>query len=100
MGDTADADAEGGLPQGEVFTLGRLHHSACGPLHDAGQLLVDPLLFPTELLDVLSPLKIGDDDPSCVDQKVWQHEDAALPQEEVGGGGVGVVGGLDHHPWP
>ena len=65
-------------------------------MRDPGcQLSVHALLFPSELLDVLRPLKVGDDHPAGVGEDIGHDQRAALRQRFVSLGRKRVVGSFD-----
>ena len=83
-GDPLHADMKCRLAVGDAFGLGLLPYFAIGPRHNLYQLFADMAFLPTELLQVLGPLELGDDDPAGVDQYVRHDPDPAFSQYVVG----------------
>src|SRR5215212_4131909 len=57
-------------PQRDVVLLGTLVHRLVGLAHDLAEAVVDVLLVPAEMLEVLHPLEVGDDDAAGVGHHV------------------------------
>ena len=66
-------------------------------LHPVGELGVEPLEFPRELLDVLRPLEVRAGHTTGVGQDVGDDGDALRLEHRVAARGDGVVGRFEHH---
>ena len=81
---------------GYLFRPGTLEHSGEGPLDDAEEAVGDFGFAPEEVLQVLDPFEVGDDDAAGVAKDVRDDEDflPTLEEDLVGIGGGGAVGAL------
>src|SRR5579872_1349316 len=72
------------LPHVHLETVRLSERIAESALHDAPQPLVDGLLLPEELLEILHPLEVRHRDAAGVSENVRQDHDPALVQDVVG----------------
>src|SRR5262249_37189070 len=75
LGDLLHAQAQSGGAHGHAALAGQAAYLVERLEHQLFQLVVDLLLAPQELLDVLDPLKVGDRDAAGVAQDVRDDED-------------------------
>ena len=94
--DALDADGHSGDAMGDFLGSGALEHSGEGPLEDAEEAVGDFGFAPEEVLQVLDPFEVGDDDAAGVAKDVRDDEDffPSLEKDLVGIRGGGAVGGL------
>src|SRR3954451_592454 len=83
-----DPQAVRRLAQATAVALGPFGHLAVGVVHRVGEPLLDLVLGPAEVLEVLGPLEVRDDHATGVGEHVGDDEDATL-----GGGPLGAGGG-------
>src|SRR5438552_14581084 len=83
FGDALNADDVSGGAHVAVMMLLSIFDSVEGLAHDAAKLLVNLVLVPEELLQVLDPLEVGHCHPAGVTQDVGQDNDAAVVQDVI-----------------
>ena len=66
------------------MVVSALGHPAERLAHDGSELAVHLTLVPAEVLKVLDPLEVGDDDPAGVRHHVGNHVDALVTEDLVG----------------
>src|SRR5437588_5231316 len=79
-----DPQLVGRRAQRNVALAGLLADLAVRALDDLPQPLVYLVLLPAEVLEVLDPLEVGDDDPARVGHHVGDDVDAIIGQDVVG----------------
>ncbi len=94
-GDALDAEGEGGEAAGELEFALLVFDGGFGAVEDDVELGDDFVARPIEVLEVLEPLEVGDDDAAGVAEDVGDDfEVVALVEDDVGLVGGGAVGGL------
>lgn len=74
--DALEADHEGGHAERHIASLRQGHHLLVAGSNELFELRVDILFIPAELLEILDPLEVGDDDTAGVGQDIRHHRDA------------------------
>src|SRR5712691_5564333 len=94
----ADADDEGGAPQGQLLLLGKLPYSVERIAHLLRQPAPDLLAPPEQAPEILHPLEVGDGHAARVGEDVREYRDPALGEHGVCLDGGRPVGALGNHP--
>ena len=103
--DSGSADAgdrlhERGGAQRDALALGEVVHLAKGLDELVLFLALNLFERPAEVLEVLDPLEVADDDAAGIGEHVGDDRDAAGVEDLVGLGPGRRVGGLDDRSWP
>src|ERR1700722_7638873 len=72
--DALDSDGHGGDAMGDFLGAGALEHGGEGALEEAEETVGDFGLAPEEVLEILDPLEVGDDDAAGVAEDVGDDE--------------------------
>ena len=79
-----------------MLLLSQIPHGCKSGVHDFLELLVDFIFCPAYRLDVLYPLKIGDDNAAGVCKNIRYDQDSLFGENRVGFGGDRSVCGFNN----
>jgi len=76
--DPADGENEGGGSQVNLLFIGHGANGTIGFSHYFFEFVIDASKLPTELLNILRPLKVADGNTAGIGQNVRNNDDAAF----------------------